>query len=110
MHPTYELEVRLHGPQAEIVYDLFHVVAKYGSEVIDRVRVDEADRLRHDRRAQRVIKGSRWLLLRNRENIERPQDRVKLKELLRANRKLMTVYVLKDDLKQLWKYRYPGAT
>ncbi len=21
----------------------------------------------------------------------------------------MTVYVLKDDLKQLWRYRYPGA-
>jgi hypothetical protein len=25
-----------------LVYDLFHVVAKYGREVIDRVRVDEA--------------------------------------------------------------------
>ena len=37
---AFELEVRVHCPQAEIVFDLFHIVAKYGREVIDRVRVD----------------------------------------------------------------------
>lgn len=47
------------------VYDLFHVIAKYGREVIDRVRVDAANQLRHDRPARRVVKQSRWLLLRN---------------------------------------------
>lgn len=31
MTTAYELEIRDHCPQAEIVYDLFHVVAKYGS-------------------------------------------------------------------------------
>ncbi|GLC97576.1 hypothetical protein Tamer19_69850 [Cupriavidus sp. TA19] len=49
MNTTYDLEVRMHCPQAEVVYALFHVVAKYGREVIDRVRVDEANRLRGDR-------------------------------------------------------------
>ena len=98
----------MHCPQAQIVYDLFHVVAKYGREVIDRVRVDEANRLKDDKPARKVIKGSRWLLLKNAANIEREEDQVKLKELLKANRKLMTVYVLKDDLKQLWDYRHPG--
>ena len=105
MNPAYEEEARAQCPQAEIVYDLFHVVAKYGREVIDRVRVDEANRLRHDRNARKVIKGSRWLLLRNRQNLTRHKDRVKLDELLSANRKLMTVYVLKDDLKHLWSYQ-----
>jgi transposase len=109
MNPAYEEEVRHQCPLAEIVYDLFHVVAKYGREVIDRVRVDEANRLRDDKPARQVIKGARWLLLRNRENIESRRDRVKLDELLRANRKLMTVYVLKDDLKQLWEYSYAGV-
>lgn len=109
MTATYELEVKAHCPNAEVVYDLFHVVAKYGREVIDRVRVDEANRLRHDKRARKVVKGSRWLLLRNRENVTDPRDAVRLKELLTANKKLMTVYVLKDDLKHLWSYRYPGA-
>ena len=50
MNTAYDLEVRAHCPNAEVVYDLFHVVAKYGREVIDRVRVDEANRLRGDRR------------------------------------------------------------
>lgn len=108
MNAAYDLEVRRHCPGAEVVYDLFHVVAKYGREVVDRVRVDEANRLRDDKPARKVIKGSRWLLLRNRENIEKEQDRVRLDELLAANRALMKVYVLKDDLKRLWEYRHTG--
>jgi transposase len=43
MNAAYELEVKQYCPQAAIVYDLFHVVAKYGREVIGRVRVDEAN-------------------------------------------------------------------
>ena len=116
MSVAYFEEVRAHCPTVAVVYDLFHVVAKYGREVIDRVRVDETNRLgranRRDRVTQtrrRVIKGTRWLLLRNWQNVTRPADRVRLRELLAANRALFTVYVLKDDLKQLWRYRYPAA-
>lgn len=108
MHAAYELELRRHCPNAQIVYDLFHVIAKYGREVIDRVRVDEANRLRHDRPARRLVKGARWLLLRNRENVRAEGDQVRLKELLAANRALFTVYVLRDDLKALWSYRHIG--
>jgi transposase len=116
MSTAFTEEVRACCPHAKIVYDLFHVVAKYGREVVDRVRVDETNRLgravgrsRPRTAARRVIKGARWLLLRNRENVTRPADRVRLRELLRANRALLIVYVLKDDLKQLWRYRYPAA-
>jgi transposase len=108
MCAAFELEVRAHCPQAEVVFDLFHVVAKYGREVIDRVRVDQANQLRHDKPARKVIKGARWLLLRNRENVPR-ENRVQLDELLKANRALLTVYVLRDDLKHLWDYRRPGC-
>jgi transposase len=117
MWGPYHDEVRAHCPQAAIVYDLFHVVAKYGREVIDRVRVDETNRIARangpndlaTRTARRVIKGTRWLLLKNRANLTRRADRVRLKELLTANRPLFIAYVLKDDLKQLWRFRYPGA-
>jgi transposase len=108
MSAAYGEEVKARCPNAKIVYDLFHVLAKYGREVVDRVRVDEANRLRGDRHARRLVKGSRWLLLRNRENVTRPADQVRLGELLAANQALMTVYVLKDDLKALWRYRHPG--
>ena len=109
MNGAYEQEVMDQCPLAEIVFDLFHVVAKFGREVVDRVRVDEANRLRHDKPQRAVIKHSRWLLLRNRENIRQRENRVRLNELLAANRKLFTVYVMKDDLKRLWAYSYRGA-
>lgn len=108
MHAAFFLEVQAHCPNAEVVFDLFHVVAKYGREVIDRVRVDEANRLRHDKRARKVIKGARWLLLRNESNITRREDRVRLNELLDANRAIFAVHVMRDDLKHLWDYRSPS--
>jgi transposase len=107
MNAAYAEELRAHCPQAQVVYDLFHVVAKYGREVIDRVRVDEANRLRADKPARKVVKHARWLLLRNRQNVP-AADQIRLDELLAANRQLFTVYVLKDDLKALWDYRHPG--
>ncbi len=107
MHGPWEEEVKRQCPNAEIVYDLFHVVAKYGREVVDRVRVDEANRLKSDPKQRKIVKGSRWLLLRNAENVTRPDDQVRLRELLDANATLATVYVLKDDLKQLWDFRSP---
>jgi transposase len=109
MHAPYEKMVRDQCPHAEIVYDQFHVVAKYGREVVNRVRVDQAQKVKADKADYEVIKGSKWLLLKNKENITRKEDQVKLKELLAANKALMTVYVLKDDLKQLWDYNYEGA-
>lgn len=114
MSETYEAETRAHCPQVTIVYDLFHVVAKFAREVIDRVRVDETNRVSRaagpgpTRDRRRVIKGARWLLLRNASNLRR-EERVRLQELLAANRRLWVVYVLKDALKDLWRYKYRGA-
>lgn len=117
MSPAFTAEVQRHCPQAAIVYDLFHVVAKYSREVLDRIRVDETNKLAKAagpnqttiRARRRVIKGTRWLLFRNRDTITRSADRERLRELLRLNRPLFIAYVLKDDLKQLWRFRYPAA-
>ncbi|MCG2586912.1 ISL3 family transposase, partial [Massilia sp. TS11] len=102
MNTAFDLEVQRHCPQARVVYDLFHVIAKYGREVIDRVRVDEANRLRDQRGLRQIVKRARWLLLRNRENVPADQQ-PKLDELLAANQGLMTVYVMKASLKELWQ-------
>jgi transposase len=108
--------VRAHCPKAAIVYDLFHALARYTAQVLDRVRMDEANRLalpsRHHHRTwaetvRRPLtgKGVRWLLLRDRANLRSPAERVRLRELLAANQALFVVYVLKEDLRQLWRYR-----
>ena len=101
MNTAFDLEVQQHCPQAEVVYDLFHVIAKYGREVIDRVRVDQAKALRDNNMARQVVKRSRWLLLRNPDNLQ-PEQTGQLHDLLAANAPLMSVYVLKAQLKELW--------
>lgn len=101
MNTAYDLEVRQHCPQARIIYDLFHVVAKYGREVISRVRVDAANQLRQNKPARRVVKQAHWLLLRNPAGLA-PAQQVQLAEVLQANQSLLTVYLMKDALKSLW--------
>jgi transposase len=101
MNTAFDLEVQQHCRNARVIYDLFHVVAKYGREVIDRVRVDEANRLKGNLPQRKVVKRARWLLLRNSDNIPADQQ-PKLDELLAANAALMTVYVMKASLKELW--------
>jgi len=101
MNTAFDREVKAHCPQAEVVYDLFHVVAKFGREVVDRVRVDQANALREDKPARKVVKRSRWLLLRNRDNLSEEQE-VKLSHLLEANQPLSAVYLLKTTLKEIW--------
>lgn len=102
MNTAYDLEVKRHCSQAEVVYDLFHVVAKYGREVVDRVRVDRANELKHDKPARKLVKGSRWLLLKNRNNLN-AQQTVSLEELLSTNQPLSTVYILAEQLKSIWR-------
>lgn len=101
MNTAFDLEVRQHCPNAEVVYDLFHVIARFGRDVVDRVRVDQANALRQQPAARRVIKRSRWLLLRNRDNLKDEQA-IRLDELLAANAPLASVYLLKTELKELW--------
>ncbi len=109
MNGGFEAEVRAQCPNAEVVFDFFHVVMTYGREVIDSVRKEEAGKCGANSPARKLIKGSRWLLLKNRENINKEKDIVKLDELLAANEQLMTVYVLKDDLKEIWRQRSAEA-
>ena len=101
MNTAFDLEVQQHCPHAEVVYDLFHVVARFGRDVVDRVRVDQANALRDQPAARKVVKRSRWLLLRNRDNLKDDQS-VRLDELLAANTPLATVYLLKTELKEIW--------
>ncbi len=108
MNTAMDLEVQAHCPQARVVYDLFHVIAKFGREVIDRVRVDQANALRQDAAARQAIKRSRWLLLRNPENLK-PDQHDSLDVLLALNQPLMVVYLMKAQLKELWYARTERA-
>ena len=108
MNTAYDLEVRHHCPNARVVYDLFHVIAKYGREVIGRVRVDAANQLRHDKPARRVVKRAHWLLLRNPASLK-DAEQVRLAEVLEANQALLAAYVMKAQLRRCGVRPQPGA-
>ncbi len=92
--------VKHHCPQADIVFDFFHIVQSFG-KVIDKVRRDEYVRATMDDR--KVLKGIRYLLLKNEDNLtEKQSDR--LKEVLELNETLSSLYVLKDQLKLVYYY------
>jgi transposase len=97
--------VQHHCPDAKIVFDLFHVVKAFG-EVIDEVRREEV-RNATTEEDRKCVKGSRYLLLKNRANLK-PEQRVRLRELLAVNERLSAVYQLKDQLKMLYRYKRRG--
>lgn len=103
MWDPYIKAVQESCPHAKIVFDQFHVVAAFG-RVIDQVRNIEYQKAVDTGKA--VIKGSKYLLLKNKKNL-RTEEKPRLKALLALNEALSTTYILKDYLKRLWQYRYP---
>ncbi len=104
MWKPYLNAVREHCPQASIVFDPFHVIQAYGRDVVDKVRTEEYRNANASTRE--LLKGSRYILLKNRCNLDRSRgEHVQLGDLIRLNRKISKVYILKDDLKVLWKYK-----
>ncbi len=94
----YINRVKAHCPQAKIVFDLFHLVKAFG-EVIDEVRRSEYTAA--TKAEKEVFKDSRYLLLKNDENLSDKQ-RDHLEELLNLNATLSAVYILKDQLKMIY--------
>jgi len=99
MWDPYIAATRGCAPQAEIVFDKFHVIKNY-SKVIDRVRIDEYRRAKEE--GKEVLKGTRYLLLKNREKLS-PREESRLDALLALNARINTVHILKEDLKRLWE-------
>src|SRR5450631_704539 len=54
-----------------------------------------------------VLKKSRWLLLKRRQNLASEQ-RFRLRDLLRYNLKTVRAYLLKEAFQQLWEYNSPA--
>lgn len=92
------------APQAAIVYDKFHVMRHLG-KALDTVRKMEYGRLSGKDRS--YIKGQKYTLLSNRENLNL-EGRKALKKLLGANKRLNTAYMLKETFGQLWGYQSEG--
>lgn len=101
MWPPYKISTEEHCKNARVHYDHFHI-AKHLNSAIDDVRRSEYKRLSGEKR--NYIKGSRYILLSNRENLD-AKGAATLKELLRLNSRLNTAYMLKEEFERIWSYR-----
>ncbi len=101
MWKPFEKSARKNIPQAAILYDKFHVMRHLG-EALDAVRKQEYARLSGKNR--KYIKGQKFILLSNRENLTL-DGKASLKALLKINKRLNTAYLLKESFGQLWDYQ-----
>jgi transposase len=102
MSGAYQAAVRANLPKAAIVFDRFHVVKLFNDKLSDlrRALYREATEVQH----KEVLKGTRWLLLKNAENLDPKKDeKSRLKEALKLNEPLATAYYMKEDLRRFWE-------
>ena len=97
---AYISAIRKHIPKAIHVFDRFHV-KKLVVDKLDSIRKS----LYHDEKFKEnrdVIKGMRWLILGNGEDISL-NGQEKLQKALEINEPLSKAYYLKEELDEVWK-------
>ena len=104
MWKSFRHATEQHAPNAAILFDKFHIMRHLG-EALDKVRKSEY--ARRSGRERRFIKGQKYTLLSNRENLTL-EGRHALKTLLAANKRLNIAYLLKESFGQLWGYEREG--
>jgi transposase len=99
--------VREECPNAKLCMDPFHVVA-WMTKAIDKVRRKLWNELRGagETEQAKATKNTRWVLLKNPEDLNRKQ-RKKLRDLERENQPLYRVYLLKEQLREVFRVKGP---
>jgi transposase len=102
MSKAYIRAVRENLPRAVHVFDHFHVIKLFNEKLTAFRR--ELYRQLTDEDQRRILKGTRWLLLMNPENLDPLRDeRQRLQDALDLNTPLTIAYYLKEDLRQIWQ-------
>ena len=101
---AYQAAVESWLPDADIVYDRFHLVMNV-NQAVDEVRRSQCrGATREDRQ---LLKGQRYLILGNQEKLD-ADGREKLDRLLEANEAISTAYILKEQFRGIFGYKRPG--
>jgi transposase len=104
MWKPYLRVIREKCSQALHILDRFHIVAKM-NEALDDVRAAESRRMAQEGH-EPLLKKSRWCVLKRKENLT-PQQKFRLRDLLRYNLQTVRAYLLKEDFQQFWEYNSP---
>lgn len=82
-------------PHAQRVVDRFHVMANLNDAVTTARRTIQKQA---DEATQAILKGGRWLLVKNRDKLT-PDEALQLNQMLDASPALKTCYELKEDFR-----------
>jgi transposase len=104
MWKPYRRVIREKCSQALPILDRFHIMAKM-NEALDDVRSAESRKMAEEGH-EPLLKQSRWCVLKRKANLT-PQQRFRLRDLLRFNLKTVRAYLLKEDFQQFWEYDSP---
>ena len=89
MWAAYAKLVREYAPQAQILFDRFHIV-KHLQEAVDELRASEMRRLSGEQKT--TFKKTRWLLLKNPWNLTNDQKE-RLSTLVRWNTPIVVLII-----------------
>lgn len=102
MWPAYLKSVTDNAPAVKVVFDKFHMIKKL-NEALDETR-RSLYREEVDVNKREAIKGLRWLLLKNQDNLHTGTNQKQhLEEALKVNEPLAQAYYLKEELHLLWE-------
>jgi len=107
MSAAYASAIKMHLPNVAIIFDRFHVT-KLLNDTIDKVRRVEYAKCK--KKGVDVLKGQRFLLLRNFVDLDEGQ-RTSLEKLLAINEPLAIAHSMKEQFRSFWDYgsRKEGA-
>ena len=101
MSVAYISAVRSNLPDAEIIFDHFHIV-KLFNDKLSQLRRKLYYETKNYLQSQ-ALKGIRWILLKNPENLnEKRNEKELLEKALAINKPLAAAYYLKEELRQFW--------
>ena len=128
MNAAFNLVVEKYLPDADIVYDRYHLQAQFGKDVLTSVRlrsakehrriakaVDEERKHVKDRAEKREcrkmqrsenkkykdLQNARWAILTNRNNLS-DEDKTSLETILEEHKELATCYAMKEEMNRLY--------
>jgi len=105
MSPAYLTAVSECLPHVHIVLDHYHVIA-LANRAIEECRRGQQAEL--NRLGQKTLKGCRFLLLRNYEELP-VKKKARLHRLLKVNEPLLIMHTMKEQLRAFWQYLSPRA-
>lgn len=108
MSKAYIKAIRENLPKAVHVFDHFHVIKLYNEKLSAFRR--ELYRELTDANERQLLKGTLWLLLKNRENLDEERNEAeRLAAALDLNTPLTLAYYMKEDLRQVWRQQSKAA-